>query len=387
MSQESRRDRKNDEHVCKWAGCAAPEWPTLAALVNHVSDEHLAAPSTIVTQGATLESPAAVQPVRYSCQWEGCSRFYVEQPSRFALISHCRTHTGEKPYFCLIPECEKHFTRSDALAKHIKGVHDLHQHRDALALMRYRSDKGKLPVLPAVDVYALTDEEYSAWVTRDYALRVPWWFSKGFVEVATGATGDSGSSNDNDDGGNTGTTGDNSDGDNAEGADGANTGDGANETNDESTEANEPILVTLETLYSQPLDTRQHDVAVHRYRRFLDFPEDDALVSTYDVSVDAGLEPVQAATHELLAKYQNTPKPLTADHASSQKTYEALNSTLATVTRLNKVVKAQLKAATTEKRRLWVATQALLDANIKLGLGGPIRQDIVDELLLKDGTE
>ncbi|KAJ1497199.1 hypothetical protein HMI56_005748 [Coelomomyces lativittatus] len=38
-------------------------------------------------------------------------------------MSFSRSHTGERPYDCPAPECDKSFTRSDALAKHHKQQH------------------------------------------------------------------------------------------------------------------------------------------------------------------------------------------------------------------------------------------------------------------------
>ena len=35
-----------------------------------------------------------------------------------------RSHTGEKPFYCSIPECAKVFSRADALSKHMRIAHD-----------------------------------------------------------------------------------------------------------------------------------------------------------------------------------------------------------------------------------------------------------------------
>lgn len=97
--------------TCRWDGCDT-EMINTAALVEHLQKVHL-----LVNKKGN----------KYACEWEGCSRRGVPQPSRFALVSHMRSHTGEKPFFCSVPECDKNFTRSDALAKHMRTVHDTEQ--------------------------------------------------------------------------------------------------------------------------------------------------------------------------------------------------------------------------------------------------------------------
>ena len=59
----------------------------------------------------------------YACEWLQCTRNGQKQASRHALITHCRAHTGERPYICSHPGCAKTFTRSDALSKHVRSVH------------------------------------------------------------------------------------------------------------------------------------------------------------------------------------------------------------------------------------------------------------------------
>ncbi|KAG0048702.1 hypothetical protein BGZ83_006390 [Gryganskiella cystojenkinii] len=94
-----------EETVCRWKDCGKV-LPTLAALVIHLSDEHIG-----------WKKPS------YTCEWQGCSRRPIAQTTRFALISHMRSHTKHKPYDCPVPECDKSFSRSDAMAKHLKCQH------------------------------------------------------------------------------------------------------------------------------------------------------------------------------------------------------------------------------------------------------------------------
>ncbi|KAL9604518.1 MAG: hypothetical protein Q9219_000483 [cf. Caloplaca sp. 3 TL-2023] len=102
----------DDDHheqvtVCRWEGCPAGDLGNMDELVAHIHNEHI--------------SP---RQKKWTCQWVGCQRQGSEHASGYALRGHMRSHTKEKPFICFLPECDRSFTRSDALAKHLRTVHE-----------------------------------------------------------------------------------------------------------------------------------------------------------------------------------------------------------------------------------------------------------------------
>ena len=92
---------------CLWSDCTEPEQGNMDNLVSHIHTVHI-----------------GQRQKKYSCEWEGCSRKGMPHASGYALRAHMRSHTREKPFYCALPECDRSFTRSDALAKHMRTVHE-----------------------------------------------------------------------------------------------------------------------------------------------------------------------------------------------------------------------------------------------------------------------
>ncbi|CAK7906322.1 hypothetical protein CAAN1_14S00386 [[Candida] anglica] len=308
-----------DEFKCHWIECTQENCHSLSGLVTHLTNSHLSHMS---------HNGTATTPIRYTCQWEGCSRFGADQPSRFALISHCRTHTGEKPYFCPIPECEKHFTRSDALTKHVKGVHDLHSAKDALTLIKDRSrkfrDGGSHNAFTVPD--DMEENEYLSLVEKDYEMRSPWWFSRLFLSV-NGA-------------------------DESLGEDGREI----------------PTTTTVGKLLDQKFDMQQFKVARDRYRSYVESSGEQPMIS----GENEYKRELQSSAKKLARSIEE--RKLSEDvHESDgletlRAKYKVMKTQYKTALRVNELVTEQLEKLVREKRRIWLANQVLLDANIKIGL-------------------
>ncbi|KAK1730849.1 uncharacterized protein BDZ83DRAFT_342543 [Colletotrichum acutatum] len=119
---------------CAWEGCDAGDFGNMDKLVEHIHSDH-------------IES----RQKKYTCEWTGCSRKSMGHASGYALKAHMRSHTREKPFYCYLPECDRSFTRSDALAKHMRTVHETEALRPSdpvpKSMQAGPTGKGKLKII------------------------------------------------------------------------------------------------------------------------------------------------------------------------------------------------------------------------------------------------
>jgi hypothetical protein len=94
---------KEEQTICLWKSCGQ-RFMDVTSLGAHVESVHI--------DGGKQKS--------YICEWAGCSRQGIAFTKRHKVCNHVRTHTGERPFVCPVPECGKRFSRQDTLAIHTR---------------------------------------------------------------------------------------------------------------------------------------------------------------------------------------------------------------------------------------------------------------------------
>ncbi|KXG45657.1 Zinc finger, C2H2 [Penicillium griseofulvum] len=118
--------------ICRWDGCSAGDLGNMDGLVQHLHNEHIGS-----------------RQKRYSCEWTDCTRKGQTHASAYALRAHMRSHTREKPFYCTLPECDRNFTRSDALTKHMRSVHETDTMRPIDSISKVHGAPGSTTTTPA----------------------------------------------------------------------------------------------------------------------------------------------------------------------------------------------------------------------------------------------
>lgn len=88
---------------CKWMDCKV-KLHHARELSEHVHHCHV--------------EPMASQDV-FVCLWEGCKVFNKASCSHSWLSKHINTHTGDKPFKCMISGCSLSFSSQEGLARHV----------------------------------------------------------------------------------------------------------------------------------------------------------------------------------------------------------------------------------------------------------------------------
>ena len=91
-----------DTVTCLWDDCGIV-FTHLPTLIEHIHSSEPFPPYPHRTPMTCILAHIGVHKSNYTCEWATCNRRGLAQTSRFALISHIRSHTGEKPFICSRP--------------------------------------------------------------------------------------------------------------------------------------------------------------------------------------------------------------------------------------------------------------------------------------------
>ena len=89
--------------VCRWLDCSA------LLSEQHELSEHV---HTCHVEPMTCHEV-------FVCLWKGCKVFNKPSLSHSWLAKHVNTHTGDKPFKCMISGCHLSFSSQEGLARHV----------------------------------------------------------------------------------------------------------------------------------------------------------------------------------------------------------------------------------------------------------------------------
>ncbi|KAF9351599.1 hypothetical protein BGX26_010428 [Mortierella sp. AD094] len=114
----------------------------ISGTLSNNSASHHGQPSDMQDDNEKNDSAAAeIDPKpqkSHRCPWANCNKTFTRSAH---LARHVRSHGGERPYACPQEGCGKHFSRSDVLKEHIR-IHDVNKVRKRKAKTLDQQQKG-----------------------------------------------------------------------------------------------------------------------------------------------------------------------------------------------------------------------------------------------------
>lgn len=87
-------------HACRWINCSE-RFEAFDTLTIHLSEEHVGSGKS-----------------EYTCRWIACERDGKTFTQRQKIMRHIQTHTGAKPFQC--QTCQKRFSESNIMTQHMR---------------------------------------------------------------------------------------------------------------------------------------------------------------------------------------------------------------------------------------------------------------------------
>ncbi|KAF9113249.1 hypothetical protein BGX27_001950 [Mortierella sp. AM989] len=95
------------------------------AMVTEIGAEQALTGRTQILTSSLPETDTEPSKKAHFCPWPSCNKTFTRSAH---LARHVRSHGGERPYACLHEGCGKHFSRSDVLKEHTR-IHDINKVR------------------------------------------------------------------------------------------------------------------------------------------------------------------------------------------------------------------------------------------------------------------
>ncbi|KAK7895678.1 hypothetical protein WMY93_021003 [Mugilogobius chulae] len=102
-------------YTCCWDLCGL-SFPCSPDLADHIRDQHVDGQRGGVRSKL---SPAHCKAKVFVCLWKGCKVYNTPSTSQSWLQRHMLSHSGDKPFKCLVGGCRATFSSQGGLARHV----------------------------------------------------------------------------------------------------------------------------------------------------------------------------------------------------------------------------------------------------------------------------